>query len=171
MKYAVIQIGGKQFKVSEGDVLKLERQNELNIDVLMHSENENVLIGQPFVEDIEVEASILVNKLDKKVVVGRYRSKSRYRKLKGHRQPISMIQIESIHKVGEKPVKEKAEVESVKAEKESKVEKKPAAKEATTKRGRPKKSETQKEAPAKRGRPKKEATKDKKVTTKKKESK
>jgi large subunit ribosomal protein L21 len=97
MKYAVISFGGKQFKVSEGDTFKIERQKTpLKVDVLMYSEDDNVLVGVPTLAEVEVTAAVLEEKRDKKIRVGRFKSKSRYRRVKGHRQPISIVKIEKI---------------------------------------------------------------------------
>jgi large subunit ribosomal protein L21 len=96
MKYAVIQLGGKQIKVSEGDTFEIERQDKINIDVLMFSDENGVLIGAPILEDVKVKASIVEDVMGDKVIVARFKSKSRYRKKKGHRQPLSVIKIEEI---------------------------------------------------------------------------
>lgn len=113
-KYAVIKLGGKQLKVSEGDVFEIERQKKLNIDVLMYSDGKSVKVGTPVLKDISVTANILEDKLDKRVIVARYKSKSRYRKRKGHRQPISVVKISKINEgVKRAGVKAKTETEKV----------------------------------------------------------
>jgi large subunit ribosomal protein L21 len=120
MKYAVIELGGKQYKVEEGTTFETERQEKLNMNVLMYSDGKSVVIGDPIAKDIEVKASILNQKLDKKVRVARYKSKSRYRKVKGHRQPISVVRIDSITVKGAKASKPKATKTKAKKEGEDK---------------------------------------------------
>lgn len=111
MKYAVIQLGGKQFKVSEGDIFKIDRQENLEVDVLLLSEDDKVLVGKPYLKDVVVKTKVLENKLDDKILVIRFKAKSRYRKRKGHRQPISIVEIESIKKKGiAKPKKIKKDI-------------------------------------------------------------
>ncbi|MBN1162361.1 50S ribosomal protein L21 [Patescibacteria group bacterium] len=97
MKYAVIRLGGKQFIVKEKDKIELERQQSpLNVDVLLYSEDENVLIGEPVLDKVLVEAEVVEEKKGDKVRVVRFKSKSRYRKVKGHRQPLSVVEIKKI---------------------------------------------------------------------------
>jgi len=106
-KYAIIKLGGKQFMVKEGDRFSVERQAGVKLDVLLFSDGKNVLVGSPNVEGVEVKAEILKNvgERARKIRVGRFRNKSRYRKIKGHTQPMSMIKINSIsHGVKEKEV-------------------------------------------------------------------
>lgn len=124
-KYAVIKLGGKQLKVSEGDIFEIERQKKLNIDVLMYSDGQSIKIGTPVLKNISVTADILEDKLDKKVIVARYKSKSRYRKRKGHRQPISVVKIGKIS--------EGAKKTAAKTVKTSKKVKKPTTKSSTSK--------------------------------------
>ena len=97
MKYAIIQLGSRQYKISEGETLLVERQGEtVNFNVLAYSEGSDVKIGTPFVEDAVVEISNVEDVKGDKVSVMRFKSKSRYRKTKGHRQPLTLIKIEKI---------------------------------------------------------------------------
>jgi large subunit ribosomal protein L21 len=115
-KYAVIKLGGKQFIVSEGDIFTLERQDGLNIDVLLVSENGKLSVGEPFLTDIKVEAEILGEEKSRTLRVARFRAKSRHRRVYGHRQPLSRVKIISIG-AGSKEGKEKsAKKEEVKIE-------------------------------------------------------
>jgi large subunit ribosomal protein L21 len=149
MKYAVVLLGGKQIKISEGDVFEIERQEKLEMPVMLFSDDGKVEIGTPILENVEVKAGILENKLDKKIIVARFKSKSRYRKRKGHRQPISVIKIESISKKGqtvkkkdEKAVKEeKAEKQVKKTSPKVKKETSKAQKKTTATAKKPKKVE------------------------------
>ena len=165
MKYAVIQLGGKQFKVSEGVTLKIERQKSLDLEVLLYVNGDEVIVGKPFISEVKVTANSLGEERGKKVTVARFKSKSRYHKKKGHRQPLSVIEISSIGKVGDKPKKTSVVKESKKKsdskQTATKQKTKPTTKKeeiakAKTKRGRPKKEVKSEEKPkAKRGRPKK----------------
>lgn len=98
--FAVIETGGKQYKVSEGDKLKIEKvsaKDALVFDkVLLVSEGDNLKIGIPYVSGAEVHAKILKTDRAKKKIVFRYHSKTRYRKLKGHRQPFTEVEITAI---------------------------------------------------------------------------
>lgn len=126
-KYAIIQLDGKQFKVTEGLEFKVNSQEKLNIGVLLYSDGKVLEIGNPLLTDVEVKAKIIGADRAPKIIVARFKSKSRYRKVKGHTQPLSIIKIESI---GKKETKEKKEVKADKADKEVKeVKEKPVKKE------------------------------------------
>jgi large subunit ribosomal protein L21 len=101
-KYAIAKIGGKQFKIQEGDTIKIERQEKLDFDVLLFSDGEKTEVGTPFLSDIKVKAKAEGEILGKKVRVVRFKAKSRYKKTKGHRQPISIVKIEEISKKAKK---------------------------------------------------------------------
>ncbi|HBW14479.1 MULTISPECIES: 50S ribosomal protein L21 [Proteiniclasticum] len=101
--YAVLNTGGKQYKVSEGDILRIEKISaELNstvelTDVLAVSNGEGELtIGNPVVEGAKVVAKVLAHGKAKKVVVFKFKPKKDYRKKQGHRQPFTKILIEKI---------------------------------------------------------------------------
>ena len=100
--FAVIRTGGKQYLVSPGQKLKVEKLNapeesEIVFDeVLLRADDGNVTIGQPLVQDAKVTAKVLKQGRAKKVIVFRYHSKTRYRKKKGHRQPYSEVEITAI---------------------------------------------------------------------------
>ncbi len=96
-KYAVIKLGSKQYLVHEGDEIELERQKSpLKIDVLLYADGSDVIIGDPYLSVVSVKTSVLEEKLGKKVRVARFKKKSRYDKVKGHRQPISVVKIDKI---------------------------------------------------------------------------
>ena len=101
--YAVIETGGKQYRVQEGDQLfveKLEIQEgeavELN-KVLLVSNDGNVTVGKPFVEGVSVSAKVLENGKARKVVIYKYKAKKDYRKKQGHRQPYTKLEIQKIN--------------------------------------------------------------------------
>jgi len=99
--FAIIQTGGKQYKVSPGQKIKIEKLNVNKGDnfifdkVLLTLEGENVKIGAPYVEGVKVEGKILKQARDKKKIVFKYHSKTRYRKKKGHRQHYTEVLISS----------------------------------------------------------------------------
>src|SRR5690242_18545410 len=103
MQYAVIKAGGKQYKVSVGDKIEVDRlktdeQKSLEInDVLMVVEDDKVTIGKPTVDRAKVQAKILENKKGEKIHVIKYKSKVRYRKRAGFRPLLSLIEIEKIN--------------------------------------------------------------------------
>lgn len=123
MKYAVVQLGGKQFQIKEGDTFKIERQSSLLFNVLMFSEDGKVELGTPFLSDVEVKAEIKEDIRGPKIRIGRYKSKSRYRRIKGHKQPLSIVEIQSIGKKLAKEKVEKPKTASVKEEKVSTAKK------------------------------------------------
>ncbi len=100
--YAIIESGGKQYKVAEGDVVKVELlPNEVNsaieLDKVIAIENEGQLsIGNPYVAGAKVSATVLEHGKGKKVVVFRYKPKKNIRKKNGHRQPFTALKIEKI---------------------------------------------------------------------------
>ncbi len=99
---AIIQTGGKQYKVTEGSVLKIEKLNaepgdRLTLDqVLMVSDDNEVRIGNPLVANAQVIATVLEQGRDKKVVVFKYKRRKNYRRKQGHRQPYTKIKVEKI---------------------------------------------------------------------------
>ena len=101
--YAVIETGGKQYKVSVGDVvfvekLDVEENAEITFDtVLMAGEGDAVTVGTPKVEGATVTAKVLKNGKAKKVVVFKMKRKKNERKKKGHRQPYTKVEITAIN--------------------------------------------------------------------------
>lgn len=100
--YAVIETGGKQYKVQEGDVLFLDRMSAeegslVTFDKVLAVSREGVVtFGKPLVEDTVVEARVLGHGKHKKIIVFKYKPKKNYRKKQGHRQPYTKVQIERI---------------------------------------------------------------------------
>ena len=100
--FIIIKNGGKQYKVSPGDIIKLERFDDTNTKnvvldkVIACSHDNNSLIGTPFLENVKVNAEILENKKAKKVLVFKKRRRHNSRRLNGHRQNISVVQINDI---------------------------------------------------------------------------
>jgi large subunit ribosomal protein L21 len=102
MAFAVIETGGKQYKVSTGTKIKVEkldveRDGEVIFDkVLLLSGGNEVQIGAPYVSGARVIGKVLEQGRDKKIIVFRYHSKTRYRKKKGHRQLFTKVEITKI---------------------------------------------------------------------------
>jgi len=101
---AIIKTGGKQYKIKEDEILKVEKLED-NVgdeivlsDVLLVSDDEekDIKIGAPSVEGAEVKAKVLEHGKAKKVSVVKFKNKVRYRRNVGHRQPFTKIQITSI---------------------------------------------------------------------------
>ena len=104
--FAVIKTGGKQYKVAEGQRLKLEKllleESEKVIfdDVLMTVEGDNVRIGQPKVEGAKIVAKVVKQGRARKIIILKYRPKKRYKKKQGHRQPFTEVEIKEIISAG-----------------------------------------------------------------------
>lgn len=103
MTHAVIQTGGKQYLVKEGDVLSVELLNGTKegekvtfSDVLLTDNGSETKVGAPHVTGAKVDATVVEHGRDKKIVVIHYLQKSRYFKKNGHRQPFTKIKIEKI---------------------------------------------------------------------------
>lgn len=103
--YAVIETGGKQYKVYEGDVVFVEKLaaeagETVTFDkVLFVSKEDVVNAGNPLVDGASVSAKVLGQGKEKKVIVFKYKAKKNYRKKQGHRQPYTKVQIEKINAV------------------------------------------------------------------------
>ena len=100
--YAIIATGGKQYKVSEGDVIKVEKLDakvgeSFTIDQVLIVNNGEVKVGDPTVAGASVEASVVSEGRGKKVIVYRYKRKSGYHKKNGHRQSYTEVKIEKIN--------------------------------------------------------------------------
>lgn len=101
--YAVIQTGGKQYKVNPGTILKIEKvagekgDKVIFAEVLMvGDDNGAVKVGSPMVAEAAVTAEIIEQGREKKVVVYKYKKRKNYRRKQGHRQPFTKIKIEEI---------------------------------------------------------------------------
>lgn len=101
-KYAVIQLVGKQYTVSEGEQIKvanvnLEEGQTLTIeDVLLLVDGDNKQIGTPLVKGASVSFKVTSNFKDKKIRVATYKAKSRTRKVKGHRSDVTLLEVTKI---------------------------------------------------------------------------
>lgn len=100
MKYAVIKTGGKQYKVSEGDIIEVDRLNKeigkiFFDDVLLYVDEKTVNIGKPTLSE-KVEGMLLENIKGDKIRVSKFKSKVRYRRTSGFRASLSKVKIEKI---------------------------------------------------------------------------
>jgi len=100
--YAIIETGGKQFRVEEGSILDVELLHgevgsEIGFDRVLAVKKDNKLqVGQPYLSDAQVKGRILDQSKGKKIVVFKYKAKKNYRRKQGHRQPYTRIFIEKI---------------------------------------------------------------------------
>ena len=134
--YAVIETGGKQYRVQEGDVITVEKLNAevgetVTFDkVLVLGEGKDVKAGTPYV-DAAVTGSVVENGKGQKVIIFKYKAKKDYRKKQGHRQPYTMVKIESLGgaapKKAVKKEEPKAEAAAEPAKEEAKEVKKVSA--------------------------------------------
>lgn len=100
--YAIIEAGGKQYRVNEGDVITVEKLEaepgeQVTFDkVLLVADGEKVTVGQPYVEGAKATGKVLVQDKAKKILVFRYKAKKNVRKRFGHRQPFTQLTVEQI---------------------------------------------------------------------------
>ena len=131
--YAIIESCGKQYKVTEGDVvffekLDVEEGKKVTFDsVVLVSDDKKVEVGTPYVKGVKVEGKVVSHGKGKKILVYKYKAKKNYRRTQGHRQPYTKVEITKIKTAAEK-AEVKAEVKT-----EAKTEAKVADKKATTK--------------------------------------
>ena len=102
MNYAVVEIGGKQYKVQPGDIIDIEKINnekgeKVTFDkVLLCSKDDSKIIGTPYIESAKVQGEVLSQFKGKKIIVFKYKPKKRYRRKQGHRQNYTKVKIEEI---------------------------------------------------------------------------
>ena len=102
MSYAIIETGGKQYRVSPGDVITIEKLeaeegSEVNFDrVLFHSSETGIQVGKPTLDDVKVVATVNSQVRGDKITVFKYKSKTRYRVKTGHRQSLTQVTISEI---------------------------------------------------------------------------
>lgn len=124
--YAIIKTGGKQYRVQENDVLKVEKLNAavgetVTFDEVVAVGGDKLQVGTPFVEGCAVQAEVLEQGKNEKVIIFKYKAKKDYRRKNGHRQPYTLVKVTGIGAAAKKaaPAKtkptEKAEKSEVKA--------------------------------------------------------
>ncbi len=100
--YAVVETGGKQYRVQEGDEISVEKLGveageEVVFDkVLAAGEGADIKVGAPYVAGASVKATVVENGKGEKIIIFKYKSKKDYRKKQGHRQPYTKVKIDSI---------------------------------------------------------------------------
>lgn len=124
--YAIIKTGGKQYRVQENDVLKVEKLNAavgetVTFDEVVAVGGDKLQVGTPFVEGCAVQAEVLEQGKNEKVIIFKYKAKKDYRRKNGHRQPYTLVKVTGVGAAAKKaaPAKakntEKAEKSEVKA--------------------------------------------------------
>ena len=103
MSYAVIQTGGKQYKVKSGQILKIEKLPGIKADskiefkeILAYGDNKLIEIGEPIVQGAKVEANVLKNSKNRTILIFKKRRRQNSRRKNGHRQEYSLIRVEKI---------------------------------------------------------------------------
>lgn len=100
--YAVVKTGGKQYRVQEGEILRVEKiPGEVGTDVtldqvLLFSDGETLRVGRPLLDDVSVSGRIVEQDRAKKILVFKYKRRKRFRRKQGHRQPYTAIRIDRI---------------------------------------------------------------------------
>ena len=99
--YAIIATGGKQYRVSEGDVIYIEKidaqvDSTVSFDVLLVEKDGDVTIGTPVVEGVKAEGKVVGQIRGEKIIVFKYKSKKNYRRKQGHRLPYTKVEITKI---------------------------------------------------------------------------
>ena len=128
MSFAVIQTGGKQYKVSSGEILKIEKLEESKPDtkiefkeVLAYGDNKNVEIGEPTIQGAKVEANLIKNAKNRTLLIFKKRRRQNSRRKNGHRQQFSLIRINKIFSKDGKVISEaekiKKDIKKVETEK------------------------------------------------------
>jgi len=101
--YAIFETGGKQYRVSEGNIIMVEKLEANEGDIVEFDrvftvvKEGDVVIGKPVVEGAKITAKVLAHGKGKKILVFKYKAKSNYRRRQGHRQPFTKIAIEKIN--------------------------------------------------------------------------
>ena len=132
MSYAIIQTGGKQYKVKAGEILKIERLEESKPntkiefkEILAYGDDKNIEIGLPTVSGAKVEADLVENGKDRTILIFKKRRRQNSRRKNGHRQEYSMIRI---NKIFSKDGKVLSEAEKISKPSKKEVPKKEASK-------------------------------------------
>ncbi len=130
MSYAIIQTGGKQYKVKAGEILKIEKLEESKPEskiefkeILAYGDDKNIELGNPLISGAKVEANLIKNSKNRTVLIFKKRRRKNSRRKNGHRQKYSLIKINKIYSKdgkilseAEKIVKQQKKVEEKKIE-------------------------------------------------------
>ena len=129
MSYAVIQTGGKQYKVKSGEIIKIEKlpvsKPDAKIefkDILAYGDNSKIEVGAPMVNGAKVEADLIKNSKNRTVLIFKKRRRHNSRRKNGHRQEYSMIRINKIFSKDGKILSEAEKVSKVTKKTETKKE-------------------------------------------------
>ncbi len=100
--YAIIATGGKQYKVSEGDIITIEKLGveageKVTFDQVLAVSDKEMKVGNPTVSGVTVDASVVKEGRAKKIIVYKYKRKTGYHKKQGHRQSFTQVKIEKIN--------------------------------------------------------------------------
>lgn len=100
--YAIVETGGKQYPVEEGQLIKVEKLegevgSSIDLDRVLFLGGDSLKVGKPFVEGALVKATIKAQGKTPKIVVGKFKAKKGYHRKRGHRQPYTLIQIDQIN--------------------------------------------------------------------------
>ena len=127
MSFAVIQTGGKQYKVKAGEIIKVEKledsKPETKVEfkeILAYGDDKNIELGEPTISGAKVEANLIKNSKNKTVLIFKKRRRKNSRRKNGHRQQFSLIRINKIFSKDGKVISEaekiKKEIKEVKSE-------------------------------------------------------
>ena len=100
--YAIISAGNKQYRVSEGDTIYIDKVNQedgsaISFDVLMVENNGEIKVGTPTVAGAKVEGKVVAQVKGEKIMIYKYKSKKNYHRRQGHRQPYTKVEITAIN--------------------------------------------------------------------------
>lgn len=132
--YAIIETGGKQYRVQNGDQIAVEKlgveagETVVFDKVLVVGEGEGVKVGAPYVDGTTVEGKVVENGKGKKVIIFKYKAKKDYRKKQGHRQPYTLVEITAIGGAKAAPAAKAEEPKQEAVAEEAKAVKKPSLK-------------------------------------------
>ena len=148
MSYAIIQTGGKQYKVKAGEILKIERLEDSKLEtkiefkeILAYGDDKNIEVGSPAVEGAKVEADLVENGKNRTILIFKKRRRQNSRRKNGHRQQYSLVRISKIFskdgKVlseAEKIIKQSKKIEKVEVVSENKISTEKKEKKINTKK-------------------------------------
>ena len=127
MSYAVIQTGGKQYKVKSGEILKIEKLSDLKPDtkiefkeILAYGDDKTIEVGSPVVEGAKVEADLVENGKNRTILIFKKRRRQNSRRKNGHRQQYSLIRINKIFSKDGKVLSEAEKISKPKKKEEAK---------------------------------------------------
>ena len=117
MSYAIIQTGGKQYKVKAGEILKIERladsKPETKIEfkeILAYGDDKTIEVGSPIIDGAKVEANLIENSKERTILIFKKRRRQNSRRKNGHRQQYSLIRIDKIFSKGGKVLSEAGKI-------------------------------------------------------------